>query len=128
MWWATPWNIQEEGQGGNGDEERPSRWFRQEFDYIFNDINTTSQNQPEVGVEVSDSDADVMDDPLPGGSRRRGQEEDNDEDEEDSKRFKWDWDDFAESEAESDTESDVESLNTDQWIIAQKQHLHTVNT
>lgn len=41
-----------------------------------------------VGAEVNKSDGDAEDDPLPGGTRRRGQEDS--EDEEDSKRFKWD--------------------------------------
>lgn len=48
----------------------------------------STQNQAAVGAEVSISDEDVEDDPLPGGYRGRGQEDRKDE--EDSKRFKWD--------------------------------------
>lgn len=91
------------------DEEEEEKGVTKRFRYDKNN-NSNTQNQPELGAEVdmefNQSVADVVHDPLPGGSQKRARNDDDDEVEEDSKRFKWDWYDFPESDIESDEESD----------------------
>lgn len=63
----------------------------------------------QVGVEVNLG----LEDPLPGGSRRRPREEDEDESEErSSKRYRW-WDEFADSSSDSASDSDYDSDDDD---------------
>lgn len=92
--------VREEDDDKEEEEERSRSRFRYDGDFVFNNKNNNTEN-----MEVNQPVADVADDPLPGGSRRRSREDD-DEDEEDRQRFKWDWYDFPESDVESDAGSD----------------------